>query len=254
MKYTLLDLTQTVLSSMDSDEINSISDSVESQQVAKIIRTVYYDIINRSGLPELNTPVNLSASGDSTKPVIMYVPEAVSKVDWVQYDNATLTEPNRNLQPVYFIPFKEFMERSNGLDIDETTVDSFSLTVNGATFNIQYKNDKAPEYYTTFDDSTFIFDSFDSAVDTTLQSSKTLAYGRRIPVFTMSDTFTPELDEPQFQLLLNEAKALAWAELKQAAHTKAEQNSRRGWVSLQRSKVDITRMSDFEMLPSFGRK
>ena len=55
-------------------------------------------------------------------------------------------------------------------------------------------------------------------------------------------------------LLLNEAKALAWTELKQAQHPKAELNSKRGWTSLQRTKHATETLSDFDKLPYFGRK
>ena len=254
MKYTLLEMTQIIASSMDSDEINSINDSVESQQIAKIIRNAYFDLINRSALPEHMTPLNLQASGDSTQPVLMTIPTGIDKVEWVKYDNATSTDTDRNMQPVYFVPFEDFMVRSNSLDIDATYVDSMTVTANTYTFDVLYRNDKAPEYYTSYDDRTLLFDSYDSGVDTTLRASKSLAYGRRLATFTLSDSFTPDLDEPQFQLLLNEAKALAWAELKQTVHAKAEQNSRRGWVNLQKSKVTSEELSDFDQLPNFGRR
>lgn len=254
MKYTLLDLTQTILSSMDSDAVNSISDSIESLQVAKIIRTVYYDIVNRADLPKLSLPINLQASGDTTKPVIMYVPDTVKNIEWVQYDNATITQTNRNMQNVYFVPFKDFMERSNSLDVSLSTVDSLTLTQDGNSFVIQYLNNKSPEYYTSYDEHTLIFDSYDSAVDTTLMSSKSLAYGKKVATFSMSDAFEPDMDEQQFQLLLSEAKALAWAELKQTTHAKAEMSSRRGWTSLQNSKHNSEHVTDFDALPNFGRK
>ncbi len=52
-------------------------------------------------------------------------------------------------------------------------------------------------------------------MDTTLQTSKTLCYGQIIPTFTLEDSFIPDLDDTQFPLLLNEAKAIAFVELKQ---------------------------------------
>jgi hypothetical protein len=45
-KMTLLEMTQDILSDMDSDEVNSINDSVESLQVAQIIKTTYFNIVN----------------------------------------------------------------------------------------------------------------------------------------------------------------------------------------------------------------
>ena len=69
MKYTLLQLVQTIASSMDSDEVNSISDSTESLQIANIVRSVYYDLINRAKLPEHFTLVTLEASVDNTRQI-----------------------------------------------------------------------------------------------------------------------------------------------------------------------------------------
>ena len=45
-KLTLLQMTQDIMSDMDSDDINSINDSVEALQVAQIIKTTYYNIID----------------------------------------------------------------------------------------------------------------------------------------------------------------------------------------------------------------
>ena len=42
MKMTLLDITQSILSAMDSDYANSIGDTVEAEQVATIVKETYY--------------------------------------------------------------------------------------------------------------------------------------------------------------------------------------------------------------------
>ena len=52
MKYTLLEMTQDILSNMSSDEVNSISDTTESLQVATIIKQKYFDLISRVNRPE----------------------------------------------------------------------------------------------------------------------------------------------------------------------------------------------------------
>jgi hypothetical protein len=51
VKYTLLELTQRILESMDSDEVDSIEDSPESLAVANIIKECYFDILGKLDLP-----------------------------------------------------------------------------------------------------------------------------------------------------------------------------------------------------------
>mgnify|MGYP000149502562 CR=1 FL=1 len=55
-----------------------------------------------------------------------------------------------------------------------------------------------PSFYTSFDDEHIVMDSYKSSVETTLQNSKTQAYGVVYPTFTISDTFTPDLDDTLF--------------------------------------------------------
>ena len=254
MKYTLLDLTQTILSSMDGDQVNSISDSTESLQVANVIRTAYYDIIGRSDLPEHYDLITLDASTDSSKPVLMTLPAGVVQIKWLKYNNATITDTDLRMEFVKYLPPDQFLDLMDGVNESDANIDTFNHTSGSNTYKILYRNDVHPQYYTSFDDVTLIFDSYDNTVDATLQKSKTRAYGRLSIPFTMSDTFTPDLDEAQFALLLNEAKALAWAELKQSPHPKAELNARRAWTNLQKHKNSTEVQSDFDQLSYFGRK
>ena len=254
MKYTLLELVQSIASSLDSDEVNSIDDSVESQQIVEVIKSTYYDIVSRANLPEHSTLFNLTASGDNTKPVLMYVPTDVEKVEWIKYNKIV----DGGTDPVYdfvtFLPLPQFLASMHSLQPSATEVDSFTQTIDSSSVIFYYSNDHAPEFYTSVDDHMLIFDSYDSDVDTTLTSSKSLGYGRKNLVWAESNTFTPDLDESQFALLLNEAKALAWAELKQTSHQKAEVNAKRQWIASQRSRNRTDPRPDFYRLPYYGRK
>src|SRR5690349_4041219 len=49
-KYTVLQLTQSILSSMNSEEVNSINDTPEALQVANCIKTAYEDIVGPANL------------------------------------------------------------------------------------------------------------------------------------------------------------------------------------------------------------
>jgi hypothetical protein len=254
MKYTLLELVQSIASTTDSDEINSISDSVESMQIANVVRTAYFDLIQRANLPEHHSLVSLDASGDNEKPTLMTVPSTVAEIKWIKYDCQEDGDTQPNMRLVDYLPLEEFLHRMHSYDQDETEVGTFEHTIGVDTFTFVYKNDRHPVVYTTFDDNTVIFDSYDADVDTTLQKSKTMCFGRTVIPFTLSDSFTPDLDEGQFALLLNEAKSLAWLELKQSPHLIAERNSKRGWSNIQNKKDTIDKLSDFERLPNFGRR
>lgn len=254
MKYTVLDLVQAVLSSTDSLEVNSIGDTAESLQVATIVRTAYFDLIARGAFPENYSNFNLTGSGDATKPVLMYLPNDVADLKVLQYNKRTADDDTDKFSEVFATPIEDFLKRMHMLDTTEDNVASFVHTANDYQITIAYNTDLAPRYFTSLDDRTILFDSYNSEVDTTLQGSKTICYGKRVIDWTASDTFIPALDDEQFALLLNESKALAWAELKQTQHPKAEQNAKRGWTHAQKTKSAIKLQSDFNQLPFFGRK
>lgn len=283
MKFTLLQMTQDILSNMSSDEVNSISDTPESLQVATIIRQKYFDIINRLDLPDHDQLIQFLGSIDNTSPVIMYVPEGVNDIKWIKYFNSntagavnllsnTTNEingiPSSGVNPgplsppgycdVFILTNRQFIDMVSKFNQNVTDVQVFTLSDTSNKFNgnytFYYKNDHTPSYCTILSNYYVIFDSYDSTVDSTLQSSKVMALGSVIPTFSMEDTFIPDLAEEQFQLLLNEAKALAFYELKQQPHQLALQETKRGWSTIQKQKSIADKPTYFEQLPNFGRR
>lgn len=254
-EYTLLDYTQTILSAMDSETVNSYSDTVESVQVANVIRTVYNDLQSRLDLPEHYTLFELTASTDSDQPVLMTRPSDVITIEWVQYDKVVDGETDPAYADVPFLELSEFLRRMNSLNVSDTEVETFDLTQGTDTITFIYRNDRAPSCFTTFDDRTLIFDSYDSAVDSTLQKTKTRCYGKKDQTFTMNDSFVPFLDRDLSTLLLNEAKVLAFAELKQDRHDVARQWATRGWTKVQKSQRGINHeQTELDRAPNYGRR
>lgn len=253
MKMTLLELTQKILSSMDSDEVNSITDTTEASQVVDVIHAVYNDIFATANLPEHRTVFELQASGNVNLPTIMYLPASVVRLDWVKYDNILTGETENSFKNVDYMDLDDFLHYCLGMTGDN--VEAVNLTIGSDTIEFKCYNNVQPQYYTTIDDYTLVFDSYLASEDTTLQKSKTMAYGQVIPTFTRSDDFTPSLDAKQFALLFNEAKAQAWAELKQTENARAERKARKGWISLQKDKYAVAEnMTFFNKLPHYGRK
>ncbi len=229
MRYSLIQLTQRILESLDSDEVNTISDTTESLAVANIIKECYYEIISEIQPKETEGLFHLDSSGDNLKPTVMYLPESVSNIEWLKY-NVGDTVLDTNFRDLCYLDMEEFFTFSNGLDIDNDWVSSQVVQINSQDFNIKFRNDQSPSYWTSVDDRVILFDSYDSSYESTLTSSRTYGYGGLIPVFLMQDNFVPRLDPRQFQLLLNSAKAQASIELKQIVNEKAERKERRGKI------------------------
>lgn len=291
MKMSLLEMVQNILSALNSDQVNSVSDTPESLQVAEAIKSTYFNMLGRYDLPEHNQFFNLQPSNDLTKPVLMYKPEGVTRLEWLKYFDSNPADGsafqtdqygayshdvNTDLEPltedscdalnypgykeVHIIPIEDFVRLNSALNQTESDVESFTLTLDEnttgtlGTFTFYYFNDRQPMHCCIVGNNYIIFDSYDNTQDSTLQSSKTMAYGWVYPTFQMTDTFIPDLDAQQFPLLLNDAKSLAFYEIKNQPHQKAEEEVSRQVVSLQKWKAIANAPTYFEQLPDFGRR
>lgn len=254
MRFSLLDMVQEILSSMDSDEVNSISDTVESNQVALLIRGVYYDIATDIGLPEHETLFELNASGDITKPCLMSVPANVVTMRSLKYDTREPEEQYANWKEVIYKPFPEFLQWIDIYRSYDEGVGEQVISFNGETFPLMYRNDRWPSFYTTADDQQIIFDSYRADVDSTLVKNKTMCMGNVYPIFSLTDDFVPDLDPSQFSLLRNKAKYRAFNELKQQQNEEAFFEARRQKVIVQKRKRKTPDEPEIRKLPNYGRR
>ena len=217
MKTTLLQIVQSILSDMDSEDVNSISDTVEAQQIGSVVEDTYYNIIADREIPEHNKLMTLTAMADSAKPTHFKYPTNTKHIDRVEYNVGTVAKKDfaevAFVDPVYFL---DNMDES-GLLV-ETYDGNLDIFVGTTT---------APSYYTSFDDEYVIMNSYDSAVDTTLQSSKIRAFGSVYPTFSQTDSFAPDLDNTLMPLLLAEAKSTCFSLFKGGSDPKVEQAARR---------------------------
>jgi len=252
MALTLLKIVQDILSAMDSDEVNSIGDTVESRQVATVVETVYRNILARTEFEEHHTVFELKASGDPAKPNLMVVPNSVDNVQWVKYN----IPKERRAVDLKYLPPTEFLEWTLNLGQtyrDDLTVSSYTIYLEDSSFPVYFRNDDNPYRYTFIPGIGVLFDAVDLTDTDTLQKNNTIAYGRKSYEFELEDDFVPPLDTIHFNLLYQESKALAFAELKQTQHATAERAVRDSRIHAQRRK-DQSNQSDFRRnLPNYGR-
>jgi hypothetical protein len=232
MKMTLLDMVQNILSGMSSDEVNDIDDTAESNQVVEIIRTCFLAMESSRNWAGQKRLIQFTPSGDKTIPTHMYLEVPVKELIFVNYDRAQPEDNGRMLfEPVKWLEPESFLRMLNQRNNTNTNV----LTIIDPTSLIPLliRNDIPPTYYTSFDDSTLVFDSYDAALDDTLQAHKLQALGYMMATFQYDNNFIPDLPDEGFISLLETAKARAFIELKQQENPAAEREAKRqaSWMS-----------------------
>lgn len=205
-KLTLLEMVQDVLASMQCDSVSDVGETEDAEDVVKIIRAEYNALMSKDDWAHLKTATNLSAVGDSTKPTLMTVPTDVAEVVNVKYNKIQSGETAPRWDDVTYLTPAEFMELMYDRSTDNTSVSSFTTSDGQA---ILYYNDQAPNFYTSFDDETVVFDAIDTAVDTTLQSVKSIAEVIKTPTWTSENGFVPDLPGRMFPTLLAKCRVVA---------------------------------------------
>jgi len=239
-KMTLLEMTQNILSAMNSDEVNSITDTVESQQVADEIKNTYMELYSNRDIPELEGLITLDWTGDTTRPNSLQLPSETTRIKWLKYLDYRLSNPT--YKTLKYLHPEEFLQR-----VVELGTSDFSsyLTVpllSGSPNNYTILANKAPDYYTIFDrDSVIITDSVDLTFETHLTGANSLAWGIQDVSFELSDSFIPPIPAQLFAHLLAEAKSACFINIKEVANSKEEQRARRQLI---RSQIRLQSTND----------
>lgn len=227
MRRTLLEVTKDILSALDSEDVNTLSDTVEAQQIAETLESVYYGVVVPRSVPEHSQLLTLTSLADTATPTHFTYDSSstgqtleTARLECVRYDVGEGV--NVEYREIKFIEPLMFLNLNNYNNTNVQTV----LDVVGST-KLAIGNDKAPAYYTSFDDEHIVMDSFKNTVDDHLQTSKTQAFGVVVPDFDRTDDFEIDLDATLFSYYLAEAKSMCFELLKGGAPAKVEQSARR---------------------------
>jgi hypothetical protein len=244
IKKTLIEIVKQLLSDMDSEDVNSISDTVESQQVASIVEQVFYDMVAARRIPEHEGLIKLTASADSAYPTHFTFPDNVKHITHVWYDKSD--DGSLEYDAVYWMEPMQFLEMCDAHSSDYDTV----LDKQAGT-SLRITNNKHPSYYTSFDDENIVMDSYKSTVESTLQQSKVRAYGVTIPVFSQTDSYTPDIDNVLFPLLIAEARTMCFELLGGGTTQVIDRAARRQRAWVQNDKHKLPSRGHWN---DFGRK
>lgn len=253
MARTVLDIVQGILSKLDSDEVSSIADTVEADQIADIVRQTYYDIIDEYQLPGQRVIGNLESLSDLTKPNVLKIPDNTQSLIAWNYDVRENSEDALRYSPVDYKMPSDFLNHVNQRDAKDTTKYETVYVSSGVPIVVDITC--GPRYWTSFDDKHIVTDNVNKTVDSTLQAAKTQAWIETRWPFEKRDDFVVSLPQNLESLLYRTAENEAYAIFKQAVNPKLEQKERRLRIRAQRNKHRTQQYENNTIFgsPNYGR-
>jgi hypothetical protein len=250
-KPTLLEFVQDILSDADGDDVNAITDTVEADQCARVVRDCFDQIVDLHDFEHTKTLKQLAATSAST-PNVMTRPEGFHTLEWIRYDKRILSGDQQNFELVYYMEVDRFIASASSLSTDDSTVDGVTLSTGHV---LPVRNDKAPTYFTVMDQGSdeIVFDSYDSALETNLQASKSLAYGIEKPSLALVGSSEISLPKHLAVLVKREARAMYFDLYKDGITSEVDRTRRRAETRAQRQR-NIIKNTDNDNRPDYGRK
>jgi len=237
-KLTLLTVVQKTMEALNLDEVNSISDSPDAEQIAQIAQDSAYELLNQSEWPFSIRYLQLESVADADRPNYLRIPDECTRIDYVRYDK---TDPDNadsddvdlvEIEQIEWLPPEQFLEMTllRNTQVDEiSTITDF----NGGRYHIY--TDRGPSYWTSFDDEYVVFDAVDLDIESTLQGNKSQVHGKWIQDIVIDDDFLLDAPAHFFSTWLADTKSTAFIYMKQESSPKDEQRARRGLSVLRRN-------------------
>ena len=238
MKMSLLDIVQSVLSDMNSDEVNSISDTIEAEQIANIVKDTYYDMIVSRKFLDLKNYFQLESLNNSQTPNLMKLPNNVSELVEIRYKDYVV----ENLSREQFMQVLSHRTENSNTDV---------INEPETGLNLYIINNYRPLYWTSFDDETIVFDAWEKNLSSIMLTQDVIGYGELMPTWSMTDNFVPKLPIKLYPLLLAEVKSKSFADIKQMPSGKEEQKAVRLRQYMSRQKNSTHNGIRY---PDYGRK
>lgn len=235
VQMTLLQIVQTIMSGLSLDRVNSIQDSEQALQVANIVQDSFYDAVANRHWPHLKQLLVMQDTTDATnRPNYLKLPEGIQEASEVFYNVKTdPTGDNRFVMITYLTPEKFLMKVAENKTTAANVVQV--IDVSGVPYHI--RNDRAPTFWTSFDDTYIAFDSWDFALDSTVHTTKCWCRGVIMPEFIQDDAFVMDMPLDAQRQIVSDAKSRSSIAFLGKANPKAEQQltkherflSRKAW-------------------------
>jgi hypothetical protein len=245
-KMTNLQMVQNILSSMDSDNVNSISDTEEAAQVELVLQECYEEITTRRKWTHQNRTRQLEDVSDVTKPNKLRIPTEVTRVNefrWKHYADDVIpptVDQDNSWKLLRWKSPSDFIAHVQGRNVAQLTEQGRVLVVyNDDGVEMPMITDVQPEFWTSFDDEYIYMDNFITSNANTATSGRTSINVTQQKIWVSGDDEIAELPTEMFPLLLAEAKSTCWLNFKGEPNQKAEQSARRLYIKMREEEPTV---------------
>jgi hypothetical protein len=249
-KPQLIELVQDILSEADSDNVSQLSDTVESEQCARIIRDAFRTIVDVYDV-KLSDQIQQLDATSTTTPAAMTRPAGMYNIQSVRYDQVQSIGGDPIFQNVPYVTAEDFINRTSNRTLSDTTTQA--MVIEG--HSVLIKNDRAPTCFTILGGyDTLVFDAVNLALETNLQSSKSIVYGTIKPELSLTTGATIDLPEGLFTCLRDQARVRFFELYKDGAPREMVRAARHSEVRAQRMRRITKNPVHNNTGPNYGRK
>ena len=239
---TNLSMVQNILSSMDSDNVNSISDTEEAMQVETVLQETYENITSRRHWEFMKKTRQLENVIDTTRPTKFKIPEDVLRVTCFRYKTfkeGTSPQEFSWKELKYLLPC-DFIDHVQSRNITQLAAESRAITVlNDDSVEMYIITDVEPEFWTSFDDQFIYLDNWVQVDSNTVVQTRTSITVVEQKPFVTGDTAIQALPPEMFPLLVSESKSTCWLTFKGVANQKAEQIASRQYNKMREEEPTV---------------
>lgn len=248
MQRTLLYTVQRVLEKLNLDPVNSINDTEDALLVTREAESTFYDLMTRAEWQDKNKVLEVESLADLAQPTALRLPDNVHNIAFLRYDVTTGTDVNKKVRQVKWLEPEDFLEKSYKLNTSNSNVQELDYE----DVPLFIRDDKMPDYYTSFDNKVLILDSYDKTVEDTLNGSKSICHGKVIPTWSEVDEFVIPVQESLFPLYLSMLSSACSLYMNSQVSQEDERRQARGLSRMRREQIK----TEMEYFPKFkyGRK
>ena len=228
-KRTILKLIQELGAGLGSDEIDSLDETIEASDIMTILEQTYQEVLNRKTWEFMKGHIR-QLDADATYANVLAIPDDVIKIEKITYRDTT-----GKFADVQYLSAEEFMmivQSRNTVNANITAINN----ADGVAINV--RTDATPAYWTSFDEVTVTFDSFDSSVAAENLATDSVIISDVMPV---TDFTNPagvlNIPERMETLVFNEALSTCNYRIRQTADPRTDRIARRQGISLRRNEI-----------------